>query len=98
VCGLSGHGGYLKLPVKLRPARGNRDRAVTVSLRPAIVHALGLKPGAPLAAILDRQVVIICPAEDAEKWETLLWEFTEDLAFLGLGSRGSAPPARFTVL
>jgi hypothetical protein len=66
----------------MQPGNGNRECAVIVSLWPDILHALGLKPGAPLAAILDRRISILFPAEDAQAWGPVLRELPDGLVFV----------------
>lgn len=78
----------MKVPVMMKPARGNRKGAVTVSLRPDLWRALGFTPGAPLTAVMERDVLILCPPEDAAMWELLLADFPASL--VGLAD----PPAK----
>ncbi len=65
----------MKFSVAVREAGWNRAQATTVTLRPDLLRLLGLAPGSHLTAVVERGVLIVCRAEDAEVWEALLSDF-----------------------
>ncbi len=65
----------MKFPVTLRAQRTRKQTSTLVPLRPDLLRALGLPPGKPLCAVVDRGRVILCKPEEAETWERVLEDF-----------------------
>jgi hypothetical protein len=62
----------LKFPVKIYSPRWKRSEGTTLSLLPELVTAMGLPPGVPLSAVVDRETLILCRPERARVWEKVL--------------------------
>lgn len=65
----------MKFPITHSATCGHRKHATSISIRPDLLRSLGFPPGAPLVAVVDRQMVILCRSEAAEMWEHVLEDF-----------------------